>query len=85
MATTMRSVDTRFWVDGWVRKLNPLDRYLFLYFLTNTHSSWCGVYELDLTMIAFETGIEERELTNSMLPRLSPKVIYIGGWVYGYK
>ncbi len=78
----MRAVDTRFWIDGWVRKLNPLDRYVFLYFLTNPHSSWCGVYELDLTMAAFETGIEETELTRSILPRLLPKIVYIDGWVY---
>lgn len=81
MATTMRSVDTRFWVDTWVRKLNPLDRYVFLYFLTNTHSSWCGVYELDMSMVAFETGIHETDLVNSILPRISSKIIYIDGWV----
>lgn len=82
MATTMRSVDTRFWIDGWVRKLNALDRYVFLYFLTNPHSSWCGVYEIDLSMVSFETGIEETELTNVILPRLAPKVRYVDGWVY---
>lgn len=78
----MRSVDTRFWVDVWVRKLNALDRYVFLYFLTNPHSSWCGVYEVDLAMVSFETGIEETELTNVILPRLAPKIRYIDGWVY---
>jgi len=78
----MRQVDTRFWVDSWVRKLNALDRYAFLYFLTNTHSSWCGVYELDISMAAFECGIDEHDLEKSILPRLSPKIIYISGWVY---
>lgn len=82
MATTMRSVDTRFWIDGWVRKLNALDRYVFLYFLTNPHSSWCGVYEVDLGMVSYETGIEETELTKVILPRLEPKVRYLDGWVY---
>ncbi len=82
MSKTMRSVDTRFWVDNWVRKLNALDRYAFLYFLTNTHTTWCGVYELDVSMAAFESGIDERDLLNTILPRLSPKVVYIDGWVY---
>ena len=81
MATTMRSVDTRFWRDGWVRKLNALDRYVFLYFLTNEHSTWCGVYEVDLSMIAFETGVDENDLKKSILPRLVPKIVYIDGWV----
>lgn len=79
---TMRSVDTRFWEDGWVRKLNALDRYVFLYFLTNTHTNWCGVYELDMAMMAFESGIDKEDLSRSILPRLSPKVIYLDGWVY---
>lgn len=79
---TLRSVDTRFWNDGWIRKLNALDRYLFLYLLTNTHANWCGVYELDIAMMAFESGIDKEDLERSMLPRLSPKVIYVDGFVY---
>lgn len=79
---TMRSLDTRFWSDGWVRKLNPLDRYLFLYLLTNDKSNWCGVYELDLGMMAFECGLDERDLERALLPRLVPKIIYVDGWVY---
>jgi len=78
----MRSVQDRFWSDGWVRKLNPLDRYLFLYLLTNERTNWCGLYELEIGMMAFESGIDERELERSMLPRLSPKIIYVDGWVY---
>jgi hypothetical protein len=79
---TMRSVQDRFWSDGWVRKLNPLDRYLFLYLLTNERSNWCGLYELEIGMMAFESGLDERELEYSMLPRLSPKILYVDGWVY---
>lgn len=79
---TMRSVQDRFWSDGWVRKLNPLDRYLFLYLLTNEHTNWCGIYELDLGMMAFESGLDREELQRSMLPRLSPKALYVDGWVY---
>lgn len=78
----MRSVQDRFWSDGWVRKLNPLDRYLFLYILTNEHTNWCGIYELDIGMMAFESGIDREELQRSMLPRLAPKAVYVDGWVY---
>ena len=82
MASTMRSLDTRFWSDVWVRKLNALDRYMFLYFLTNQHSTWCGVYEIDLSMVAFESGIDEYDLKKVILPRLSPKILYVDGWIY---
>lgn len=79
---TMRSVQDRFWSDIWVRKLNPLDRYLFLYLLTNEHTNWAGVYELDLGMMAYESGLDERDLERSFLPRLAPKVIYVEGWIH---
>ena len=78
---TIRSVNERFWSDGWIRSINPLDRYLFLYFLTNEHTTWCGIYELDLGMMAFESGLDKEELVRSMLPKLHPKVIYQEGWV----
>ena len=77
-----RYVNTKFCSDVWIReKLNPLDRYLFLYFLTNEHTNICGVYELPLSMIAFETGIDKEDLTKSMFPRLKPKMYYCDGWV----
>jgi hypothetical protein len=77
-----RMVDTRFWHDSWVRKLNALDRYLFLYLMTNDKCTFCGIYELPTTNMAFDTGIDERDLEHTMLPRLAPKVHYYQGWVY---
>lgn len=74
-------IDTRFWHDGWVRKLNALDRYLFLYLLTNDKCSFCGIYELPTDLMAVETGIDKLELEQVMLPRLEPKVFYREGWV----
>lgn len=77
----VRMVNTRFWSDGFVREhLNPLDRYLFLYFLTNEKTNICGVYELPLSTIASETGLD-REMLVKMLKRLKGKIDYIDGWV----
>ena len=81
MAKT-RMINTKLWSDSWIReKLNPLDRYLFLYFLTNEHTNICGIYELPLATVAYETGIDKEDLKKTMLPRLRPKVFYIQGWV----
>ena len=80
--STMRQIDTRFWADTWVRRLNALDRYAFIYFLTNSHSSWCGVYELDISMASFESGIDAHDLEKAILPKLLPKIVYVDGWVY---
>lgn len=77
-----RMVNTRFWSDGFVvDHLNALDRYLFLYLLTNERTNLIGIYELSLRTAAFETGIEKEDLAK-MLVRLSPKVEYFDGWVY---
>lgn len=76
-----RLVNTRFWEDGWVRKLNPLDRYLFLYLLTNSHTNIAGIYELPIETIAYESGIDERDIQQTMFPRLEPKLYYKDGWV----
>jgi hypothetical protein len=76
-----RLISTRFWSDGWVRSINPLDRYLFMYLLTNEHTNIAGIYELPLSTMAFESGIDERDLERSMLPKLAPKAYYKDGWV----
>jgi len=55
MATT-RYVHTAFWNDAFNLRLTPEEKYFFLYFLTNPHAKQCGVYELPLRTIEFETG-----------------------------
>jgi len=74
-------INSKFWSDSFVvDKLNPLDRYLFLYFLTNEKTNICGVYEVPLRTISNETGIEKEEVLR-MLERLKGKVEYKNGWV----
>lgn len=77
----IRYINTRFWSDNFVREhLNPLDRYLFLYFLTNEHTNICGIYEMPLSTMASETGLD-KEMLVKMLVRLEGKVDYHDGWV----
>lgn len=79
--SVQRMIDSRFWSDSFVvDKLNPLDRYLFLYFLTNERTNIAGVYEIPLRTIANETGLEKEEVVR-MLQRLKGKVEYKDGWV----
>jgi hypothetical protein len=76
-----RVINTRFWSDGFVRtKMNPMDRYLFLYFLTNERTNICGAYELPLEIVASETGLD-KEMILKMLPRYEGKIKYVGNWV----
>lgn len=76
-----RYINTKFWSDNWIIELDPLERYLFLYFLTNEHTNIAGIYELPLRTMAFETGID-KEMLIKMLPRFEGKIYYIAGWVY---
>ena len=75
-----RLIHTKFWSDSWIVELNPLERYLYLYFLTNEHTNISGIYELPLRVIAFESGIDE-DMLNKMLKRFDGKIHYIKEWV----
>lgn len=74
--------DTRFWSDSFVSDLDPIEKLLFNYVLTNSHISMCGIYELPIKVMALETGIE-REMLLKILARLekSNKIVYQNGWL----
>lgn len=75
-----RIVNTRFWNDTFISSLDPIEKLLFIYFITNEHTNICGIYELPLKIAAIETGIDE-SMFKKILPRLKPKLFYIDGWV----
>ena len=82
-----RLVNTKFWSDGFVVNLNPFQRYLFLYLLTNEHTEICGVYELPLTVMERETGIPIEDTNHykglrTILKALEDKIFYHDGWIY---
>jgi len=78
-----RYVKTKFWSDGYIVKLDIIERYLFLYFLTNEHSNIAGIYEMPVEIIARESGVE-KEMIEKIITRFSSagKIYYIDGWVY---
>lgn len=78
-----RYINTKFWSDNYIVDLEPLERYLFLYFLTNEHTDICGIYELPKRIMAFETGLDIETISNA-LERFSNdrKIQFIDGWVY---
>jgi hypothetical protein len=75
-----RMINTKFWSDGWIIELNPLERYLFLYLLTNEHTNICGIYELPVRVIARESGIDD-DMVLKMIKKMSDKIIYVDGWI----
>jgi len=56
MAEVYRQVYTSFWQDDFVIGLTPEEKYFYLYLITNSKTSLCGIYELSLKVAEFETG-----------------------------
>lgn len=52
-----RYISTSFWSDAKVvDDFTPEDRYIYIYCLTNPHTTLCGCYEISIKQIATETG-----------------------------
>lgn len=75
-------VNTRFWIDEYTSGLDPIEKLLFLYFLTNPATDICGIYEIPLKTVASDTGIEQ-ETVKLILKRFrrDGKIFYKDGWV----
>jgi hypothetical protein len=79
----LRSVNTHFWDDTFVIQLDPIEKLLFLYFLTNPLANISGAYEISLRRVAFDTGIDQ-EMILKILHRFeaADKIIYRDGWLF---
>jgi hypothetical protein len=77
-----RMINTKFWSDGWIVNLDPIEKLLFLYLLTNERTNICGVYELPIKYMAIETGID-KDMVEKVLKRFTKdkKIYFIKGWV----
>lgn len=76
-----RMISTSMWEDEWYVTLNVESRYLWGYFLTNSHTNLCGIYKLPLRIISFETLLKESKISQ-IISTFSPKMFYIDGWVF---
>jgi DnaD/phage-associated family protein len=85
-----RQVHVEFWQDGFVLDLTPEEKYFYLYLMTNSKTSQCGIYELPKRIIETETGYN-RETVDKLLQRFidygkikyddNTKEILIMNWV----
>ena len=57
-----RSVNTKFWSDSFVEDMEPKEKLLFLYLLTNEKTNMLGVYEISVKRISYETGLTPDEI-----------------------
>ena len=78
-----RYINTKFWDDIYVSNLDPIEKLLFLYFLTNPVTDICGIYEIPFKRVALDTGID-KEMVEKIIRRFEndDKIYYIDGWIF---
>ena len=77
-----RYINTRFWSDGWIQNIDPIEKLLFLYLLTNERTNIAGVYELPLKIMAVETGIDIKVLSKIFQKfKKDKKIEFYNGWI----
>ena len=78
-----RSVNTRFWADTFIEDLDPKEKLLFLYLLTNEKTNMLGCYEISKKRISYETGITAEDIDKAFegFERLR-KAYFFDGFVF---
>ena len=78
-----RIVNTKFWDDSYIIDLDPIEKLLFLYLLTNPLTNIAGIYEVQNRRIAFDTGID-KEMVEKILGRFERdgKIVRKGDWLF---
>lgn len=62
----LRSLSTAFWSDPFVEDLEPKEKLLFIYLITNEKTNMLGIYESSNKKISFETGLTIEEVFNGL-------------------
>jgi hypothetical protein len=72
-----RQIQTTYWQDEFVLNLTPEEKYFYLFLLTNSKTKQCGIYQLPVQVIVFETGYNQ-ETVEKLLKRFIDygKIIY---------
>ena len=72
-----RHIHIDYWQDGFVLDLTPEEKYFYIYLMTNSKTSQCGIYELPKRIIETETGYN-RETVDKLLNRFIDykKIVY---------
>ena len=63
-----RNIQISFWQDPFVIDLTPEEKYFYIYLMTNSKTSQCGIYEIPKRVIELETGYN-RDTIDKLLQR----------------
>jgi DnaD/phage-associated family protein len=72
-----RQLYTEFWSDSFVLELTPEEKYFYLYLISNSKTTQCGIYEISKRIIETETGYS-RETVEKLMKRFCDynKILY---------
>lgn len=72
-----RQIQTLFWQDGFVAELTPEEKYFYVYLLTNSRTTQCGIFEINIRIMEAETGYN-RETLEKLIKRFEEygKLLY---------
>ena len=72
-----RQLYTEFWSDSFVLELTPEEKYFYLYLMTNTKTTQCGIYEISKRTIETDCGYN-RETVEKLIKRFCDykKILY---------
>ncbi|MED1664523.1 DnaD domain protein [Brevibacillus laterosporus] len=75
-----RQLQTSFWQDPFVLDLTPEEKFFYIYIMTNSKTTQCGIYELPKRIVEIETGYT-RETLDKYLTRFQEygKILYSEG------
>jgi len=57
-----RQIHISFWQDPFIEELEALEKYFYLYLMTNSKTTQCGCYEISMKLVRYETGLQQSEI-----------------------
>lgn len=60
--STQRYISTSFWDDPWISSLDPSEKFVYMYLMTNPLTNIAGVYEITIRRICFDTGYNDETI-----------------------
>lgn len=77
-----RSIKTHFWNDTFIGELEPEEKLLYIYLITNPLTNMLGVYEIQIRRICFDTKLSLETVTEGLETlKKDKKADYVDGYI----
>ena len=61
-----KQIQDKFWQNEFVLQLQPEERYFYMYLMTNTMTTLCGIYKFNMKLAELETGLTSEVITKHL-------------------